>query len=312
MTRVISVVTPAYKPVPDHLRAAYESLQTQTMPPGWTWQWVVQEDGESREVARILPEDARVSVGSGRRAGEPTTRNLCLSRATGELIKVLDADDQLRPGALARDVQVLCEHPDIGWTTARVLDLLPDGSTVSFDKDPDEGYIRCGEVLRHWRQNNYRAQVHPATLCIRRNLVLALGGWMALPASGDTGLLLAANSISPGYFIAETGLLYRKWPGQMTNQTAHTDETERAARMAIIEARAEALSALWKTVDTTAPGHANAHSSVVHWNTYAVPDSGQRGSTAESGRRCPSRARGARRARMARPSRARAQPGKES
>jgi hypothetical protein len=31
---------------------------------------------------------------------------------------------------------------------------------------------------------------------------------MALPASGDTGLLLAANAISPGYFISEVGLLY--------------------------------------------------------------------------------------------------------
>jgi hypothetical protein len=68
---------------------------------------------------------------------------------------------------------------------------------------------------------------------------------MALPASGDTGLLLAANANSAGYFIAEVGLLYRKWPGQMTNQAAHTAEVERPARMAIVEARAAALSALW-------------------------------------------------------------------
>ena len=70
---------------------------------------------------------------------------------------------------------------------------------------------------------------------MRRDLVMALGGWMALPASGDTGLLLAANAISTGYFITEVGLLYRKWPGQMTSQAVHTDETEWPARMAIIE-----------------------------------------------------------------------------
>ncbi len=102
-------------------------------------------------------------------------------------------------------------------------------------------------MLRHWRSHNYRAQVHPATLCIRRTLLMAMGGWMALPASGDTGLLLAANTIRPGYFIAETGLLYRKWPGQMTSQASHADETEWPARMAIIEARANALAALWAT-----------------------------------------------------------------
>ncbi len=39
---------------------------------------------------------------------------------------------------------------------------------------------------------------------------------MALPASEDTGLLLALNAVSTGYFIPDAGLLYRKWPGQST------------------------------------------------------------------------------------------------
>jgi glycosyltransferase involved in cell wall biosynthesis len=243
---IVSVVTPAYQPKPEYLTAAYESLCGQAMPPGWDWQWVVQEDGQTGEVARMLPEDPRISPGSGRRAGEPTTRNLCLSRATGELIKVLDADDQLTSGALGREIEVLSTRPEIGWTTTSVLDLMPDGSTVGFDADPPEGPIEHGAVLEYWRSHGYRALVHPATLCVRRELLFAMGGWMALPASGDTGLLLALNTVSRGYFIAETGLLYRKWPGQMTSQAAHTDETEQPARTAIIEARANALALLSK------------------------------------------------------------------
>jgi hypothetical protein len=88
---------------------------------------------------------------------------------------------------------------------------------------------------------------------MRRELIMALGGWMALPASGDTGLLLAANAISPGYFISEVGLLYRKWPGQMTSQADHTDEVEWPARMSIIEARANALAKLWATARREPP-----------------------------------------------------------
>jgi hypothetical protein len=68
---------------------------------------------------------------------------------------------------------------------------------------------------------------------------------MALPASGDTGLLMAASAVTTGYFIASAGLLYRKWPGQATSQATHTDQVEWPARMAIIEARAESLAALW-------------------------------------------------------------------
>jgi hypothetical protein len=86
--------------------------------------------------------------------------------------------------------------------------------------------------------------MHPATLCLRREIVFALGGWMALPASEDTGLLVAANTISPGYFIGTPGLLYRKWPGQMTSQPSHHEETERDARTRIIAERARALESL--------------------------------------------------------------------
>jgi glycosyltransferase involved in cell wall biosynthesis len=106
------------------------------MPKGWKWEWVVQEDGTTAVLADILPlDDPRLNIGNGRRPGEPTTRTLCLSRATGELIKVLDADDQLTPGTLARDIRTLSQNPDIGWTTDRVLDLLADGSTVGFDAE---------------------------------------------------------------------------------------------------------------------------------------------------------------------------------
>jgi hypothetical protein len=130
----------------------------------------------------------------------------------------------------------------IGWATSRVLDHLPDGSTVGFPGDPDHGPIERGAVLDHWTANDFRAPVHPATLFVRRDLLVALGGWMALPASEDTGLLLALNSVSRGWFSAEVGLLYRKWEGQVTGQAAHVDAAERRARMAVVEARARALA----------------------------------------------------------------------
>ena len=159
-------------------------------------------------------------------------------------MKVLDADDRLTPGALARDLAVLQAHPDLGWTTCRVLDLLPDGSTAGFPGDPEEGPLERGAVLRHWQANDFRPPVHPATLCVRRELLTALGGWMALPASEDTGLLLALDAVSRGWFSARAGLLYRKWEGQVTGQSSHTDPAERTARAAVAEARARALADL--------------------------------------------------------------------
>ena len=241
MSGLVSVITPVYGESADYLTDAYESLASQDLPAGWEWQWLVQEDGQTGTVAKLLLDDPRISPGTGRHGGPGVARTLALARAAGDLVKVLDADDQLTPGALARDIGALSANLDIGWTTSRVLDLFPDGTTVGFEHDPADGPIPRGAVLNHWLSHDYRAQVHPATLCIRRELLFALGGWMALPASEDTGLLLAANAVGTGYFIAEPGLLYRKWYGQSTEQAAHTNPEERNARMRVIEARTRAL-----------------------------------------------------------------------
>nr|WP_238426631.1 glycosyltransferase [Streptomyces adustus] len=223
---------------------AYRSLCEQRLPRGWDWQWVIQEDGRTDAVRRHVPDDRRISFGQGRPGGPGVARTIALARADGPYVKVLDADDRLAEGALARDLAVLEADPGIGWTTSRALDVLPDGSTAGFPGDPDDGPVERGAVLDFWKANDFRAPVHPATLCVRRELLLALGGWMALPASEDTGLLLALNSVSRGWFSAEVGLLYRKWEGQATGQAAHTDPAERAARMTVVEQRARALAGL--------------------------------------------------------------------
>ncbi|MEU5014463.1 glycosyltransferase [Streptomyces sp. NPDC021749] len=242
MRRRIIIVTAVHAPSAPFLPEAYASLREQDLPRGWEWHWVVQEDGRTDEVARYVPDDARVTFRQGRAGGPGVARTLALAHAEGEYVKVLDADDQLSPGALARDLAALEGDRSIGWATSRVLDLLPDGSTAGFPGDPEAGPIERGTVLDFWKANDFRAPVHPASLFVRRDLLLALGGWMALPASEDTGLLLALNATSRGWFSSEVGLLYRKWPGQATSQPSHTDTAERDARMAVAEARARELA----------------------------------------------------------------------
>ncbi|WP_293990134.1 glycosyltransferase [Streptomyces sp.] len=247
VTRRITVVTAVHAPSARFLPEAHTSLCEQKLPDGWEWEWLIQEDGHGEEVQAHLPDDARVSFRQGRAGGPGVARTMAVARARGSYVKVLDADDQLPPGALGRDLAALEARPDLGWATSRALDLLPDGSTAGFPGDPEEGPIERGTVLGHWTANGFRAQVHPATLFVRRELLLALGGWMALPASEDTGLLLALDAVSRGWFSAEVGLLYRKWEGQVTGRPAHTDPVEREARMTVVAARARALAELgWR------------------------------------------------------------------
>lgn len=242
---MLSIVTPSYKPVRDQLLEAYDSVRSQKLPHGWELEWIIQEDGDTGAVKEILPGNSIVKFDTGRRGGVALTRNLALARSKGELVKNLDQDDILTADVLARDIDVLSSDPIVQWTTSRVLDLFPDGSTVGFDSDPAPGRIEPGFVLDHWRSHNYRLPVHPTTICIRRELVTALGGWMGIPGSDDTGMLVPASVVSYGYFHSEVGLLYRKWPGQETARSGHYAAGEWNLRMHLIEERAEAVRKMW-------------------------------------------------------------------
>ncbi|MEU3550681.1 glycosyltransferase family 2 protein [Streptomyces longwoodensis] len=241
--KILSLITPVHAAGTGYLASAYASLTAQQLPTGWTWEWLVQEDGEGVEACTHLPDDPRIRISHSRQGGPHVARTVALGRSTGELIKTLDADDVLTPGVLARDIAALTTNPDIGWTTSAVLDLLPDGSLASFPGDPADGRIVSGAVLEHWEQHK-RPQVHPATLCARRSWVTALGGWMALPASGDTGLLLGLDAIGDGYFTSCVGLHYRKHGGQITAHPEHSQGEEWQARMWIIGERARSLKLL--------------------------------------------------------------------
>ena len=241
MSGVISVITAVHEPTVPFLTDAFSSLLAQELPDGWGWQWVVQEDGGSG-ADLPLSEDGRISPGGNRHGGPGVARTMGLGRARGALVTTLDADDMLLPGALARAIVTLTERPEVGWVAAPALDLLPDGSTVGWEQDdPAGGPLDGKDVFGYWLSHNYRPPVLPATACIRRHLVYAAGGWMALPASEDTGMLLAVAAMAPGWFLTEPALLYRKWSGQSTAQAIHVDPAERRDRMAVIEARVRAL-----------------------------------------------------------------------
>ncbi|MEU0947040.1 glycosyltransferase family 2 protein [Streptomyces canus] len=239
----ITIITAVHAPSSPFLPEAYASLCAQELPGGWEWRWVIQEDGRTDEVRPYVPDDPRVTFRQGRSGGPGVARTVALAHATGPYVKVLDADDLLTPGALARDLAALEADPALGWATSRALDRLPDGSTVGSPDDPEEGPLAPGALLAHWKAHAFPPVV-PGTLFVRRELLLALGGWMALPASEDTGLLLALDAVSRGWFTAEPGLLYRRWEGQVTGQAAHVDAVELEARLVVTEARARALAAL--------------------------------------------------------------------
>lgn len=240
--RMVSVVTAAHRPDPEHVAAAHRSLAGQVMPPGWRWEWVLQGDAdELGGLPGAVRADPRVSIGSNARRGGPgVARTTALARSRGVLIRNLDVDDMLAEGALADAIEVFTAHPEVRWMTCALVDLLPDGTTRGFDREPPSGATCRGELTAAWCADPRSQRVHPSTLTVWRPLLTALGGWMALPVSEDQGLLLAADSVSTGWHSARVGLIRRHHGGQMTRSA--TFGAEVTALRELISERACALA----------------------------------------------------------------------
>ncbi|WTX00918.1 glycosyltransferase family 2 protein (plasmid) [Streptomycetaceae bacterium NBC_01309] len=240
---VLSLVTPVHAAAIGFLPDAYGSLLIQQLPEDWTWEWRVHEDGPHVGAADVLPvdHDRRIRISSSRVGGPHVSRTMAFAHSIGVLVKTFDADDRLTEGALARDILAL-RNPAVGWATSAALDLMPDGSLEAPPEvDPPPGLLPRGSLYDFWSRNHY-PRVHPATLCVRRELLALKGGWMALPASGDTGLLLGLSALSDGWFTAECGLHYRRHPGQTTAHPHHNRGPDWKARMSLIMEHTQALA----------------------------------------------------------------------
>ncbi|OXM64622.1 hypothetical protein CF166_29650 [Amycolatopsis sp. KNN50.9b] len=231
----VSVITAVHRGGHHFLRQAYASLRDQVLPSGWEWEWCLQEDGDSG-VLDALPPDDRVLPGSGLPGRAAVARTMALARATGSVVRTLDADDVLLPGALARDIEALGR---VAWCTSACVDLLPDGSTRPGPYDPPAGPVAPGRFYAE--QASDRLSVQANTFAAHTDLVRALGGWPALTGAETVGLLLAAEAVAPGEFIAEPSVLYRKHDAQTTAADRYWDKAEAAARMESVLARAETL-----------------------------------------------------------------------
>jgi hypothetical protein len=93
---------------------------------------------------------------------------------------------------LAREIQILQNDLEVQWTTSRVLDLLPDGSTPGFDNDPPEGHLEPGMVVDHWRSTTI------AYLFIRQLFALGAALWSPWVAGlVFLGLMIPVYSLRP-------------------------------------------------------------------------------------------------------------------
>ncbi len=225
----VSILTAAYAPTAKYLPDTIASVGGQVPPDGWQLEWVVQEDGAEPALAGLVAELPNVQYeANNAQLGLAQTRNVALSRATGELVHVLDHDDVLLPGALAALVPHF-EDNSIHWAIGQADDLTPDGQRVPYESALPYGVLAAGQVNEWAGEHGGNWPIHCAGLIMRTASVRALGGWVASPADDDVAMFAALSELTNGYNEPAVTWLYRHHPDQ-THRTARWKAWSTAGR----------------------------------------------------------------------------------
>jgi glycosyltransferase involved in cell wall biosynthesis len=183
---LLSVLTPAYETPERWLRRCIESVLEQVYP---SWELCIVDDGSTEpHVARVLREyaaaDARIRVESlERNSGIVAASARALQMARGELVALLDHDDELAPEALFEVAKRVGEEPDV--------DLVYSDE----DKIDDRGRLVDPFFKPDWCPDLLMGMNYVSHLGVyRRSLVEEVGGFRrGFEGSQDWDLVLRVS-----------------------------------------------------------------------------------------------------------------------
>ena len=156
----VSVVIPCFNQG-HYLREALQSVLAQTLPPA---EIVVVDDGSTDNTAAIAREYSKVRCIHQRNRGLASARNAGAAHTTGEHIVFLDADDRLKPDALAIGVRELVAHPTCALVWGRCVRIDQDGRELPTVPPPPV----VGDAFEALLRNNFIWT--PAVAMFRRSV----------------------------------------------------------------------------------------------------------------------------------------------
>lgn len=185
----VSIVTTVFN-AEGFLDEAITSVVTQNFE---DWEFIIVDDGSRDGSVRITQDwrnrDARITLLTHpgcENQGISASRNLGMSRSTGQLIAFLDADDVWLPGKLAAQVTILDAHPEAAMTFAAAERWYSWDSTNKDSSDfvvpavvPGFGtnkIIPPPEVLKAFLEDESLTPC-TCTVLVRRSKALEVGGF---------------------------------------------------------------------------------------------------------------------------------------
>lgn len=222
---LVSVVIASYNQA-KYLGYTIESVLHQTYS---NIELIVVDDGSTDHTKEVLSRyDGRLKSIWQPNSERGAARNRGLCEAMGEFIAFLDADDLWMPEKLAREVNVLIEHPNIGVVYSDVLVINGAGSVTGRVRKPS----RFGWVTRELLISNF---VSFSANLMRRAAAIRAGGFpedRLISGSEDWVFWVKVSTLTQFAHLNDVNCMYRVHP---ENTSSNATAMERAMRHAAAE-----------------------------------------------------------------------------
>lgn len=193
-----SVVIPCY----NYAHFLPGAVRSATQQPGVDVEVIIVDDASTDASAAVALElaaaDERISVlQHGVNRGHIVTYNDGLSRADGDYVVLLSADDELAPGALARAAAVFEQHPEVGLVYGFVEYFgSADAPTLGAGRERASSVRSGRRWVRRICRRGRNIIVNPEAV-LRRSVLAEIGGYdPEMPQTGDMDLWLRAAAVS--------------------------------------------------------------------------------------------------------------------
>lgn len=215
----VSVITCHIIERPDLIKETYESLLNQSES---NWEWLIEAD--SKDQLDDIRKDPRVKIRNNNSLQIPQKRNRALLSAQGDYVACLDDDDTYPKNSLKSRADALDRFPKAAFSFGVVTD-----SEGSHPSDPlPKGIVNPGEIYDIWKETKRLGKKKvlpaPAGVMWRKKVIWEMGGWLALPRSEDTALLMRASIKYPAFFVDEETYCIRQHAGRLTNNPYWKEE----------------------------------------------------------------------------------------
>lgn len=232
---LVSIIIPCFNAA-RWLGQTLDSALSQTWP---RTEVIVVDDGSTDGSAAIARSRAGsgFSVIQGKHAGACAARNLGYSRAQGDFIQFLDADDLISPDKIAAQIALLRESPNRSIATCRWIRFRGDPKIAPFRDQPVFRDLAPLEFLLLVASET--TMMHPAAFLTPREVADAAGPWNEnLPSNpNDDGEYFSRVALqSAGLRFSVTGAsYYRVHPARSFSLSRRRDETALRSRLRSIE-----------------------------------------------------------------------------